>query len=167
MELEEAKALWASAPKRLAPDNEKHYSGEFTDYLEGGIPKWNRGKGGRVWCEVFLSIELMEALVVTGREQIPDEEIGYRWYRADRGVEDEALDEVVDGVEAELEGQPFDDSPMTPAEAEEVLLAKANGSFRPERPNALTREVVVDGETVLEELEAYLLLWKQARLITT
>jgi len=151
MELEKAKELWRNAPARLAPDNyPKHFDAGFTSPLVDGIPQWNPGKGGRVWCEIVIDIDLFEALVVTGRDQIPDESFSYRWYRADHTSE-------------RWDEQPYDDSPMTAVEAKEVLDAKANGYFRPQLPSADTEMVEVVGETCLEELEAYLLLWKAAR----
>lgn len=148
MELEEAKTLWRNAPAKLAPENVPHFDGTFTSPMVDGIPKWSSGKGGRVWCEVQLDINLFEALIVTGREQIPDETVGYRWYRVDHTT---------------FDPQPFDDSPMTPVEAVEVLEAKNNGYFRPGMPDRDTELVEVVGEVCLEELEAYLVLWKHAK----
>lgn len=160
MTLDEAKTLWRNAPARLAPENVKHFDGTFTGPVIDGVPQWNPGKGGRVWCEVQLDINLFEALIVTGREQIPDTEVGYRWYRAHHGIEAELEDE---DDEIEEMDQPFDDSPMTAVEAKEVLEMKANGSFRPALPDRDTELVEVVGETCLEELEAYFLLWKDAK----
>ncbi|MNU19626.1 hypothetical protein D3C71_78580 [compost metagenome] len=160
MELEEAKTLWRNAPARLAPeDYPKHFDGCFTGPVVDGVPQWNPGKGGRVWCEVAIDINLFEALVVTGRDQIPDLETGYRWYRAD-DIEERELDE---DLEAEPTDTPFDDSPMTAFEAKIVLDAKSNGYFSPNLPDQDTELVQVVGETCLEELEAYLLLWKHAK----
>ena len=142
MTLEKAQQVWKS---RTAVEVED---------MKDGLPVFNASKGGRFWIDGYVKIDMLEALVVLGRHQVPDDEIGFRWYR-----------QVFDD-----EQQQRDDSPMTEAEAKEVLEEKRNGYYhclpRSEQmdryPALETETLEIVGETVIEELEALLLLWRAA-----
>lgn len=147
MSLEQAKEIWRNAKHPLTKPGDKHVDGLLT--YSGGInhplPVFSPGKGGRVWGELYLTMELLEALVVIGRDQIPEPPEGYRILAYDDAGEETTTDHPV----------------MTPEVAQESLAEKRNGYFCPSPPRADATEFLMMGEAQLDELQAYLVLWKQ------
>jgi hypothetical protein len=100
---------------------------------------------------------MLEALVVLGREQVPNKEAGVEWWRDLPETEDGSLPKP-------------DHTPMTLAQAREILDGKDNGYLTPfkvaehegDEPKVRSTVEVV-GETTIEELEALLLLWRNAQ----
>lgn len=128
--------------------NNRDQIGKPTKLGPWNLPEFSPGKGGRFWGEFSMTLQDMEAFLALGRWEFPlnPADLGWRYCLGD--------------------GADYYDGPMKVRHARMALEEKRNGFFMPSSPELIPTDqlesyrAIVVGETQLEELEAYIFLWK-------